>query len=922
MTAHRIYTLSFLLSGAAGLVYQIIWVRMLSLVFGNTVYAVSMVISGFMAGLALGAYYWGKKADKVTNPLRTYIFLEIGIAISALGASWLIFALDDVIVNVMTVDSLTSGHWQLIRFALVFVILVVPTALMGGTLPMMSKFYVKNIEQVGRGIGSLYAANTYGAMAGCFISGYLLISYFGVQGTLITASIINVLVALAVWITSIFASSSSSRGVIPNVTLSKKEKREEKKRLRKEANKTIEEVTQAIKTPVGLALTLGALSGFCALAFEILWIRAFVVSFKSTVYLLSNFLAVYLLGMALGSHFFSKRLDRIKDPMRFFGLAQVAIGVWGMVSILIFFKTHNAAAALSSLAGEMTLSKDILILLLLMAIVVLLPTFLIGLAYPLICRVITQSMGRLGKSAGEVYAFNTLGAIIGSFSAGFILLPLFGLQNSLFIVSTIAILTGYSSLIAADTRKGVSWAFPASAFAALFIFAGVMISGNDIGLGARTKGKIVFAKEGVTGSVRVVQSRQKGPLTLMVNNYQLATSGDVAVRFGHIPLLLKPDAKDVLLISLGSGITAGSVGAHPVEHIDCVEIVPSLLDIQNLFKSDNHNIVADKRFNLIFWDGRHYVRMTKKKYDLVIADLFQPDSAGVGNLYALEHYLNVKRKLKPGGAMAQWLPLYQLSPDNLKVIMRTFASAFEHVLVWAGDTNSESPTLMLFGSPDPIGFDLKKLFNAMDRDGVKKDMIEHADAFSFLNFFVMDREGVGEFTRGYPINTDSRPVIEYSSPKNIWSRKENAIANFASLVDRRVKIVLSDPGEEKHSELTKMYTEYFEGRTNLLKGKVEHARRNYPGELEYYKKAAKLTPKDPFLGLAVFDLGFMYYNRGDFRTSSKMFEWVKRISENLLEAHFYLAKSYQNLGEKEKSVAAFNDLAKLNPDVAESLVSR
>ncbi len=921
MTAHRIYTLSFLLSGAAGLVYQIIWVRMLSLVFGNTVYAVSMVISGFMAGLALGAYYWGKKADKAQKPLRTYIFLEIGIAISALGASWLIFALDDVIVNVMTVDSINSGYWQLIRLALVFIILVIPTSLMGGTLPVMSKFYVKNIDQVGRGIGSLYAANTYGAMAGCFIAGYLLISYFGVSGTLITASAINVLVALIVWITSMFASPSLPR-VIEKESLNKKEKKEKKKRLRKEAGKVVEEVVLAVKTPVGLALTLGALSGFCALAFEILWIRAFVVSFKSTVYLLSNFLAVYLLGMAMGSHFFSKRLDKIKDPMRFFGLAQVAIGVWGMVSILIFFKTHNIAIALGSLVGEMTLSKDVLILLILMAIVLLVPTFLIGLAYPLICRAITGSMDRLGKSAGKVYALNTLGAIIGSFSAGFILLPLFGLQNSLFIVSTIAILTGYCSLIAADTRKGISWAFPASAFAALIIFAGVMISGNDIGLGAKINGKIIFAEEGVTGSVRVVQSGQKGPLTLMVNNYQLATSGDVAVRFGHIPLLLKPDAKDVLLISLGSGITAGSVGAHPVENIDCVEIVPSLLDVQKLFQSDNHNIVADKRFNLVFWDGRHYVRMTKKKYDLVIADLFQPDSAGVGNLYALEHYLNVKSKLKPGGAMAQWLPLYQLSPDNLKVIMRTFASAFEYVLVWAGDTNSESPTLMLFGSPDPIGFDLKKLFSAMDRDGIKKDMIEHSDVLSFLSFFVMDRDAVGEFTRGYPINTDSKPVIEYSSPKNIWSRKENAIENFASLIDRRVRIVLSDPGDEAHSKLTEMYAEYFDGRTNLLKGKVEHARRNYPGELEYYKKAAKQTPNDPFLGLAVFDLGFMYYNRGDFRTSSKMFEWVKRISENLLEAHFYLAKSYQNLGEKEKSVAAFNDLAKLNPEVAKSLVSR
>lgn len=919
MTLRRVYLASFFLSGAAGLVYQIAWVKVFSLVLGNTVYAVSMVVAGFLTGLAIGSHYWGKWIDKNNNPLKTYVLLEVGIAVFAVAITFLVTILDDTIVSAMPQDSISSTRWHIIRYVAMFLILLPPTTLMGGTLPVMSKLYVTKFDKVGEGIGSLYAANTYGAVLGSFLTGYVLIYFWGVWGAILTACIINLAVAFIIKV--------APKPAEPDENQAEKVKSKPHGKKKKGGRKEGDDTEGFKFTPpitLAMAFFLAAMSGYVALAYEILWTRAFVISFKSTVYLFSNLLTVFLIGMALGSHVFSKWIDKIGDPVRLFGLAQVAIGTWGLLSVFYFWNINDIAMTFWKMAGEMDLTKDVFITLILMLVPLALPTFLMGLSYPLICRITTDSLSSLGKFAGLTYAIGTAGGILGALTAGFFLLPLFGLQNGIYIVSFLALITGYVALSVSKTGKKVGWVFPASALVAIVAVISTQIMAVDIGLGSSyAKGvDTIFSKEGAMGTVRVTKRGENGPLTLEVNNYQLATSGDVAVRFGHVPLLIKPDAKDVLLISLGSGITAGSISSHPVERIDCVEIVPELLDVQHLFKTDNHNVIADKRFNVTFWDGSHYVRMTKRKYDLVIADLFQPDSAGVGSLYSLEYFLDIKKALKQGGAMAQWLPLYQLSTENLKVIMKTFATAFEHVQVWSGDVNSEFSTLMLLGSKEPVSIRPDKLMASLGREGVSEDMVEHGDPLSFLSFYVMDRKGLLRFAEGALINTDYKPVIEYTAPRNIWNRRESAIKNFQEIKNNRQIFDPQTMAGKKDPQLEKAIKRYFEGRGYIMQGRIDHAMRNYPSELENYKKAAKLVPTDPILGISVFDLGYIYYHRGDFKTASEIFKWVKRIDVNILEAHFYLAKSYQSLNMKEESLAAFEELAKLKPEIARGLISQ
>lgn len=915
MKLNRLFLACFFVSGAAGLIYQVCWVRILSLVFGNTVYAVSMVVAGFLSGLAIGSRYWGKKTDDSKYPLKMYVLMEAGIAISALAVTLLITVLDNAIVSVMTPESVVGGGWLIIRFVLVFIILLPPTMLMGGTLPVMGKMITGSLEGVGLSISSIYAFNTYGAMVGSFLSGFILIPQLGLWGAITIAICLNVVVAAVVWFTK-----DEMKVAAPDVEVRAKSAPKPKKM--KEQTRREDPAGAVHPVSRGRALALFFLAGFCSMAFEVLWTRAFSVSFKSTVYLFSNLLTVFLLGMAFGSWFFGKYLDKLKDPMWLFGLAEVGIGLLGLASIGVLAKSVDMAMSFRTMFGEMTLTTDAIVMFIVMTLTFALPTILMGLAYPLICRVTTKDISVLGENMGGVYAVGTVGGIVGALVSGFALIPFIGLQKSIIAVSAVAMIAGYIAILASSKRKAVTWVVPASVFMILITVALTGIFNVDMGVGLKIGDKLLFTQEDAIGTVKVAQEKNNGSLMLLVNSYQLATSGDVAVRFGHMPLMLKPDTEDVLVISLGSGITSGAVGGHPgVKNIDCVEIVPSLVDVQRFFEKDNHNITKDKRFHLTIWDGGHYVRMTKKKYDLVIADLFQPDSAGEGSLFTLEHFRHVKAALKPGGAMAQWLPLYQLSPDNLKVILRTFATAFDHVTVWYGDVNSEQPTLLLMGSSEPLSLRPDKLAATLEIPSVKKDMLESSDPLSFLSFYVMDRAGVMDFTQGAELNTDNRPVIEFTAPRYIWKRRENAVINFKSLIEVRKKVTPLIAGAESDADLKGAIDRYFEARTSLLLGRVDHAASNYPSEYENYRKAGNIIPREPNLSFAVFDLGYLYYHRKDYQQAASLFQWSTQANNQLPEAYFYLAKSLQHLGMKQEAMKAMQELARLHPEIAESLVA-
>ncbi len=914
----------FLASGMSGLIYEITWTRIFTLLFGNTTYAISTVLTAFMAGLAGGSFIFGRIADKFkinfqfsrptivgapnfqfsipNSPLMLYAILELCIGISALSVPPSLNALDNFYISVLGNTPPSAFSSNMIRFLISFFILFVPTTLMGGTLPVLSRYFIHKIEELGWNIGVLYAVNTLGAVIGCFMTGYMLIAAIGMKNTTLLAVFINIAVGVVAMILALkIGISPSNQESVEGGQGVKGSRGQGKKGLKPLNPRTLEPLNPS------LLLFFFGLSGFTSLSYEILWTRAFSLTFYSTVYLFSNILTVFLIGIAIGSLVFTKLLKwrQDMDMVRFFGIIEFLIGVCALLSIIFFQWLPFGMNSISSLFDEMTWQKNILITFIINLFVMFIPTLLMGLTFPLIGRLYTDNLDLLGRKIGNVYSVNTIGSIVGSFLAGFFLIPFFGVQKSILLVSFINLLIGVVIIYRSPTGiNGLKWPGLTSAVIILFAFGKIATADVNMGVGYRISGNIIFSKEDVSGTVKVVEDEGGSFRTLMVNNYSLATSGDVAVRFGHIPLLLHNKPEDILIISLGSGITVGAVGQHPVKNIECVEIVPGVVDAAGFFERENHDILKDPRLRLTIWDGRNYVLMTKNKYDVLISDLFQPDSAGTGNLYSKEHYQNSRDRLKNGGLMAQWLPLYQLSTEDLKVIMATFSKVFPHVTVWYGDINSVKPTLLLLGSESPLKIDIEHLQEKMRQEGVVSDIIEKDNPFAFMSFFIMDEKGVSKFIEGAVLNTDNKPFIEFSAPKYIWGRSESAVQNFSEL--SKFRELPASILSTQHSALIT----YFKGRGHIINGRIHHAKGLFDKEIEEYRIAEMENPFDPYLGFAYFELGYEYYTKGMFKDAVSVFERGKAVNRDLKELQFYLAKSYYNLGMQRE----YEEILRENPE--------
>lgn len=914
----KIILFLFFVSGVSGLIYEIVWTRIFTLTFGNTTYAISTVLTAFMAGLAAGSFIFGRIADKLqtpnsklrilNSPLMLYAILELCIGISALLVTSSLSILDNFYLSILGNAPPSAFSSNIIRFFFSFFILFIPATLMGGTLPVISRYFIHKVEELGWKVGIIYAVNTFGAVIGCFMTGYMFIAAIGVKNTTLMAVFMNIIVGVVAMVAARFSLRKSHQLPVSSQELEARSKKQEVKNSKFKIQNPKSKLHPPHSTlRTSTLLIFFGLSGFTSLAYEILWTRAFSLTFYSTVYLFSNILTVFLLGIAVGSFLFTRFLEGRGniDLIRIFGIAEFLIGVCALFSIIFFQWLPFRINGIGSVFGEMTWQKNILIIFIINLIVMIIPTLLMGLTFPLIGKLYTDDLRLLGRKIGDVYSVNTVGSIVGSFSAGFLLIPFLGIQKSILALSFINLIMGIIIIYKSPTgTNGLKLAGSVSALVLIFIFGGITIGGVDMGVGYVLNGNILFSKEDVSGTVKVVEDESRRFRTLMVNNYSLATSGDVAVRFGHIPLLLHDNPEDILVISLGSGITVGAVGQHSVKNIECVEIVPSTVEASGFFEAENHSILKDPRVKLTIWDGRNYVLMTKNKYDVIISDLFQPDSAGTGNLYSMEHYRKCRDKLKKGGFMAQWLPLYQLSTEDLKVIMATFSRIFPHVTVWYGDINSIKPTLLILGSESPLKIDIVQLEEKMRQEGINSDIIEKDNPIAFISFFIMDEKGISKFTEGAVFNTDDKPYIEFSAPKYIWKRSESAVQNFRELSKFRElpDSILTTPNSQLST--------YFKGRGHIIEGRLHHSGGLFDKAIEEYRMAEMENPFDPYLGLAYFELGYEYYTKGMYKDAVSILERAKIVNMDLKEIQFYLAKSYYQLGMQRE----YEEILRQNPE--------
>jgi spermidine synthase len=730
-------------SGVSALVYQVLWLRMLGWVFGVTVYAASTVWATFMAGLALGSLASGFVGDRIRSPLRWFGATELLIGASAFATPAALAALQGAYVAAHPLLPGSTAGLILVRFLMAFVVMIVPTALMGATLPLIVKASWLRERSIGGQVGLLYGSNAAGAIAGTLTAGLYLIPDRGIHGSFQAAAILNTMVGLMAialsFVVEKLAETSDSRQ--PTTTFP-----------------AVHEVLVDGRR-LGLLLAVFTLSGVVSLALEVVWFRVLTLFLRPTVYGFAVMLATILAGIACGSYLVTPILGRRFRWMSGLAAVQLATGI----AIVLSFGPLTFLADTSRWITPVvsSLLPEYLAYPIAGSLLSIFPTaLLMGLAFPIGLHLWATAGGASGVGAarrvGVFYALNVAGGIAGSLLAGFVLLPWLGSRASLVLLAAVTFSTGLVLLAVAEGRAAGRW-IVAAASSLAFVLA-VWLAPDPFAqfLANRYPGQqMVWREEGVEATV-VVHDRH-GELSLTVNgNHEASTGGSMTYvhrRIGHLPMAIHPTARTALVIGLGGGATASAVSMHTGVQVDIVELAGSVVRGAAFFERINHGVLKRPNVRVHVDDGRNYMMLTPQRYDVVTADVILPIWAGAGNLYSEEYFRLVRRVLRPGGLVLQWVAGTEA---EYKTISRTFLSVFPQTTVWADGS-------LLLGSVEPLRL-RREDFERKLQDAGRAEGLRELGADSFdklLASFVAGPEQLRAFVGEGPLLTDDRPLAEY-----------------------------------------------------------------------------------------------------------------------------------------------------------------
>ena len=755
----------FFCSGGTALVYEVVWSKFLSQMFGSTIYAQTVVLAAFMGGLALGNKLLGRWADRAAQPLRAYGFLEIAIGIYAFLFPTLDQLAGKLFVSVgsgILDQTLLLLAWKgLLSVAL----LLGPTVLMGGTLPLVAAWLQKFSDDAGRRSALFYSINSLGAVAGAGLAGFWLVQNLGLVATLQITGLVNVVIgATAGWLGT--KSISSPRA----------------------ANESLPEVSAENNSQLGwrLACFIVALTGAVSMALEVLASRSLAMIFGSSLQSFGVVLMAFILGIGLGSAWIAASRRKIADAklvvlLLAFAAAWVTLLVFNLAHGVDFYRIARTGIAHSSVGYFYHQLLTIGI-----ALVVLgLPAACIGAVLPLMIRTVAGGTAHIGARLGALLTANTLGAVGGTLLAGFVLMPLVGLRNAYGVLALVLALAALLFALRSRWNAGKIFAGAAAIFAiALFLFGGenwrwVISSGvfrgrekefvRDAMSQRQQHIKILFYEDAADATVSVEEgdglfsAANRG---LRVNGKTDASAhGDLNTQMllGHLPLLARPDAKDVFVFGLGSGISAGALRSYPgLEKIVIAENCEPVIRASKFFNEWNHDILADPRTKLWHEDARTVLKLSSQTYDAIVAEPSNPWTAGIGSVFSQEFYQLAANRLKPGGIMVQWFHLYEMHDGIVELVLRTFTSVFPNVEIWdscAGD-------IVLLGSQQPWVSSPEVFAKSFAIPGVR-DMFErlgvHSPAALFARQLASQRTGFA-ITGGGPMQSDFSPVLEYAAP--------------------------------------------------------------------------------------------------------------------------------------------------------------
>ncbi len=780
----RALQLLMLASGAAALIYEVAWTRQFASFIGSSSISMTIVLSALMAGLGIGSWLFGRVVDDWSNR-RLAVWLagcEAAVAVYALLLPSLIDAAGSAYFAYVDQDHPSLA----LRIVLVAMLVMPPCAVMGGSLPMASRLMPRGQAWAQR-ISRLYALNTLGAAVGTVASGYLLLAWLGTTGTVIFGSMISLTVAAVLL-----------RWVAPRVEA----------RHRPEPATSVSRDRSSDTMPRSTLLFLYALSGAVAMALEVGWVRALEMTLGTTTYAFTTMLATFLLGIVIGSVIYA-RLPVKTNRIRWVVGLQLTVYVGGILSVWLMDRLPLAffwlLSNVSADWGVMQMARFALALL-----TMIVPTVAMGVLFPLVSDLASAKV-RSARSVGSVYAFNAIGGAVGASLAGLVLIPWLGIQLTVVAVALSSALIGLA-IVLMQRGAGAQQRLNEMSVALVVVMTALLgvspweykvLSGGmylyfdnysrAAGLNPDTSAMreaeklmksfdLVMWEPGPMVTVSVMKS-PLGVKSLMINGKVDASASDTEMggdmktqsAISLLPALMARDHGSAYVVGLGSGVTAGALLDFPFRSLRVAEIAPAVIRASREFASFNNDVVDSPRARIVAEDARHDLRADDTQYDLIVTQPSNLWIAGESGLYTREWYGLLASRLAPGGMVAQWLPAYNISPENFAVVLHTLRASFGSVTLWRTGGRGD---LLAIASNEP-GWQQAAMTRAADRLQRDSSLALRLESIGLstdpIEWLIKDEAAVNAWLAPYgedlAMNTDDRPITEFATPRDMHERR-------------------------------------------------------------------------------------------------------------------------------------------------------